>query len=284
MASITVYRTSAFTDASRGGNEAGVALDAGGLGEETMQSIAKTIGYSETAFIRSIEDATIHVRYFTPTSEVPLCGHATIALLNLLRHVGRISVGDYTLHTVAGAYPVKVSADRATLLFRKPKITTIHDPYSISRSLALDARSLDSRIPVASVDAGVRELYVGLSDSDTLKGLDVDREAILRLSERTDVSGVVFYHTGRDECIAEIRNFLPAIGIGEESATGTAAAALTTLIHTYTSPFGNGVIRQGESLGKPSRINVTVREDGQSLSTIEISGTFRVIDTVDVTL
>lgn len=284
MPSTTVYRTSAFTDASEGGNEAGVVLDAAGLDDKTMQSLAEAVGYSETAFIRKIVAQAIHVRYFTPTSEVPLCGHASIALLNLLRHLGHLEPGSYTLHTIAGTHPVKITDDEATLIFKEPQITATHKPQTIARLLGLQDHSLDQTLPIATIDAGVRELYIGLPDKKNLKNLELDRGSLLEASDRLKVAGVVFYVANVQDALAEVRNFLPTIGIEEESATGTAAAGLSRLLHTYKRPFRKGIIRQGESLGKPSRISVTILEDDSTTRTIGISGKFRVIDSVDVTL
>ena len=78
---ITVHIVDAFTDKVDTGNRAGVVLEADALSETEMQKIAKFAGYSETAFVLSsdAQDHDVHVRYFTPSSEVPICGHATIA-------------------------------------------------------------------------------------------------------------------------------------------------------------------------------------------------------------
>ena len=283
MATYTVYRTSAFTDASNGGNEAGVSLDAASMDTGRMQALAKAIGYSETVFVQKIEHTDIHVRYFTPEAEVPLCGHATIALLNLLRHLKLITPGEYTLHTPAGPFPVKVLKNRASLLFSEPRILKTFDKKKIARMLSLREDTIAS-LPITSIDAGVRELYIGLKHAKTMKDLSLCRDALLEVSAFSGVSGVVFYTEDAGNALADVRNFLPAIGIEEESATGTAAAALTKLLHDHTGRFEQGTIIQGMSLGKPSRIDVRIDALDSVINTIEISGKFRVIDTVDVTL
>ncbi|MFW6298452.1 MAG: PhzF family phenazine biosynthesis protein [Bacillota bacterium] len=276
----TVHRVSAFTHDSKGGNEAGVVLDASKLSAAQMAQIAKTIGYSETAFILSIEKDRIEVRYFTPKSEVPLCGHATIGLLNLLRFKGLVQAGTMGLKTPAGVFPVKIGSSVATLLFPEPVILKTIEPSSVSKPLAVRQSDL-ANLPVAVVDAGVKELYIGLENKNLLRALNPDDHTLEMLSEAHGVSGVVFYTKEVPSALAEVRNFLPAIGIREESATGTAAAALSKLLTTYDAPFEEGIIEQGEALGKPSRIYVKY---DTLAATIEISGKFRVIDTVDVTL
>ena len=74
-----VRRIAAFTDGGRGGNPAGVVLADALPGHAEMQRIAAEVGYSETAFAAPWDDAFV-VRYFSPETEVPFCGHATIAL------------------------------------------------------------------------------------------------------------------------------------------------------------------------------------------------------------
>ena len=76
-----IYQIDAFTKEKLKGNPAGVVTNADGLSEQQMQEIAREFNNSETAFILSPEDDSydVGVRFFTPTSEVPICGHATIA-------------------------------------------------------------------------------------------------------------------------------------------------------------------------------------------------------------
>ena len=76
-----IYQIDAFTKDKLKGNPAGVVTNADGLSEQQMQEIAREFNNSETAFILSPEDDSydVRVRFFTPTSEVPICGHATIA-------------------------------------------------------------------------------------------------------------------------------------------------------------------------------------------------------------
>ena len=82
-----IYRISALKYNNMGGNPAGVVLDADLLSESDMPTIAKEVGYSETAFIMKSLNADFKVRFFTPVAEVDLCGHATIASFNLLKFV-----------------------------------------------------------------------------------------------------------------------------------------------------------------------------------------------------
>lgn len=74
-----ILRYVAFSTDPLGGNPAGVVLDAAGIDEATMASTAAEVGYSETAFAVPRVDGALDIRYFSPRTEVPFCGHATIA-------------------------------------------------------------------------------------------------------------------------------------------------------------------------------------------------------------
>jgi len=92
----------AFTDEPYAGNAAGVVPEADDLSAAQMQAIARELSASETAFVSDSDDADRKVRYFTPTQEVDLCGHATIASHALLAADGVIEPGTHTLETNVG--------------------------------------------------------------------------------------------------------------------------------------------------------------------------------------
>jgi PhzF family phenazine biosynthesis protein len=85
-----VYILNAFSATAEGGNPAGVVADATSMTEEQIQEIARELGYSETAFVQTSDVADFKVRFFTPVTEVDLCGHATIATFSLLLQLKKI--------------------------------------------------------------------------------------------------------------------------------------------------------------------------------------------------
>ena len=104
-----ILRYSAFTAEGRGGNPAGVVLDARGMDDAAMQAVAAGLGYSETAFLLPRDDAALDVRYFSPVAEVSFCGHATIAAS--IAHGERHGPGERLLHTPAGLVRVMVEKE-----------------------------------------------------------------------------------------------------------------------------------------------------------------------------
>jgi len=88
---ITVNVVDAFIDSGQGGNPAGVVLDAGGFSAETKQRIAARVGLSETVFVSPSSVADFKLEFFTPTRQIPHCGHATIATFCYLLQRGKIT-------------------------------------------------------------------------------------------------------------------------------------------------------------------------------------------------
>ena len=124
-----VYRLNAFAKTEDGGNPAGVVIDAEHLSANQMQAIAKEVGYSETAFVMKSDKADFRVRFFTPTNEVDLCGHATIATFNLLRDLGIVAKGQYTQETKAGVLKIAICEDEVFMEQKLPEFDQIlnHD-------------------------------------------------------------------------------------------------------------------------------------------------------------
>ena len=92
----------------RGGNPAGVVLDAGGMTDDEMQRIAAEVDYAETAFVTGFEDGIHVIRYFSPIAEVPFCGHATIATAVAIAE--RDGVGEIRFLTPVGEIPIVTDA------------------------------------------------------------------------------------------------------------------------------------------------------------------------------
>ena len=108
---VTVYLLSSFGVDHSGGNPAGVVLKADNLTDDQKKTIAKEVGFSETAFVQKSNKADFKVTFFTPVEEVALCGHATIATYALLFKKNLIKAGEYTQELNAGVLKVNISDD-----------------------------------------------------------------------------------------------------------------------------------------------------------------------------
>lgn len=97
---VKAYIASAFSKDNAGGNRAGIIFLQQSLSVTQKIAIAKELGFSESAFISNSEQADFKFEYYTPTSEVDLCGHATIASFTLMRELGKVVPNQYTIETM----------------------------------------------------------------------------------------------------------------------------------------------------------------------------------------
>ena len=248
-----ILRLAAFTQDPAGGNPAGVVLDASGLDAGAMLAIAAEVGYSETAFLVRRPEAPCEydVRFFAPENEVPFCGHATVASGIALGH------GDHRFHTAAGPVDVRVRDGLATLTIA---VTEIAEAPAVDRVLAAlgwTEDDLDPELPPRRARVGGWYYVLGVRTRERLSRLHYDFDALRALSQEHDVitfqlvqrQGPAHFHS---------RNPFPFGGVVEDPATGAAAAALGAYLRELglVTPPVTIDIRQGEDMGRPSRLLV----------------------------
>lgn len=263
-----VHRLAAFTMTPRGGNPAGVVVTEEPLDDATMQQTASDIGYSETAFLVPTAGDRFHVRYFAPTSEVPFCGHATVAAGIVLGETR--GVGTYHLDTRSGPVAVEVrhSVDgryRASLTSVEPELPdTPADLIDHALGLLrLSHNDLDPAFPPAVAFAGAHHLLLVLRTHERLRDLDYDFEELRRLMASHDLTTVALLWR-ENTTRWHARNAFPIGGVHEDPATGAAAAALGGYLRAgghVTTPTRFEVL-QGEDMGRPSHIQVEVPNAG----------------------
>ena len=267
----------AFTNVPFGGNPAGVVLLHGDFpSDELMQQVAAELRYSETAFVQQNGPKEFTVRYFTPAGEVDLCGHATIATFGLLRQEGIIP--DHSLcinHTLAGDLEISAS-EQVMMQMATPR--DIDKPIDIDRlhhiMAGTDQQEWPS-LPVEIVSTGLPDIMMPVMSLEALNALQPDMDALSDLSRQLGVTGVHAFAITGDGYTAHVRNFGPLYGIPEESATGTANAALTHYLHRQ------GIIKapaecrflQGEAMKRPSVITTVLHADGN----INVGGQYCII-------
>ena len=279
MADTAVLRLTAFSDDPEGGNPAGVVLDATELSAEQMQSIAADVGYSETAFLIPHTDVenSYQIRYFTPAAEVAFCGHATIASAVVLgREYGD---GVYELSTQAGPVEVDVTVAGESVvatLTSPPTTLAPLDPdlvYDLLDALDWDETALDSRFTPAVGFSGNHHPILVLDSRETLASMDYDFDVLAELMKEHDWTTIQLVYPEEGDPHGRrwhSRNPAPSVGIYEDPATGSAAAALGAYFRE-TGVYGVGdhvTIFQGDDMGRPSSIMLTIGG-----SRMKISGT-----------
>jgi len=270
-----IYRVNAFTEVPHGGNPAGVVLKADLLNVNKMLDIAKDVGYSETAFVSDSNLADFKIRYFTPSDEVDLCGHATIATFTVLFNEDIVGKGIYTIETKAGVLPVQVKEDGTILMTQlTPTYYETVDIESIASSLGLKANELVE--PAQVFSTGLKDIMVHVKTKESLQAIQPDFEMITQISKSYKSTG---YHvfTLDSKYTARCRNFAPLYAIDEESATGTASGAVSGyILHHKLIDIEEGInhliYEQGLEMQKPSMIHGFITIKDQLVTEVVIGG------------
>lgn len=276
---MTLYRIAAFSDVDRGGNPAGVMLLDAPMPEPEMRRIAAEVGYSETAFAVPHQGGW-RVRYFAPESEVPFCGHATIALGYALGQTQGPGVFDLQLNTARISVEVAGQGQAAQItLVSPPTRSQPATPGELADALALFALApddLDPRLPPARIHAGADHLFLALRSRARLAAMTYDLDAGRAVMRRHGWVTVMLVHAA-DTRAFDVRNAFASGGVLEDPATGAAAAALAGYLRDLGWPHGGGfTLRQGQDMGAPSVIHATLTD--QPGAPVRVSGSARWIE------
>lgn len=280
------YRTAdVFTDRRFGGNPLAVLTDARGLSGNQMQAIACEFNLSETTFVLPPDSPshTRRVRIFTPDRELPFAGHPTIGTAFVLAATGEIPMnGDETrivFEEGVGPVPVTIRSKDGRPAFTELEAAMAPTPGSplpgsvdIAALLSLAPSDVLDTPPPQTMSCGVPFAFVGLNS------LDACGRARLRMdvAERADAvsafaSVCVYTHeTSGPAAHVRMRVFGPMMGVPEDPATGSAAAAIAGVL-AQLEPVGTKhrtwSIEQGIEMGRPSEITVDADfEDGRVMS------------------
>lgn len=269
-----LFIVDAFTDKPFGGNPAGVVLlDSDAFPkDDLMLSIASELRYSETAFIRRHSAQEYTIRYFTPKTEVDLCGHATIASFFML-HQKELASGQCLCHTKAGDLHIEVG-EKVMMQMAKPRIVaTLTETEEIYRALGM--KDYHPTMPVQIVYAGLPDIMIPLPSLDILKSLLPNMDAIAAITKKYDSVSFHVFAFGNDGYTAHVRDFAPLYDIPEESATGTANASLTYYLQQCGSIGKEAECSfiQGEAMGRPSVVATRIQADGN----IFVGGTAAIV-------
>lgn len=267
MSDGVLHRLSAFSKDPAGGNPAGVWIGARLPSAENMLRIAHDVGYSETAFLTQIGPGHYTVRYFSPEAEVPFCGHATIASGVLLGRT--VGLGRYEFETSVGTVPVDVQMQdgefQAALhsvnpLQRPPNQDLIDDALS---ALGWEIGDIDPAIEPTLGFAGAWHLILAARTKARLDALDYDFPRLRRLMLENDLTTIQLLWR-EEELVFHSRNPFPVGGVVEDPATGAAAAALGGYLRDaeIVAAPATVLIRQGEAMGRPSRLVVEIPTTG----------------------
>jgi len=269
-------RLAAFSTENAGGNPAGVVIADSLPADSDMQQIAADLGYSETAFACPQGNAW-RVRYFAPESEVPFCGHATIALGAALAE----RCGNGTFDLILNAASITVEGQRRgaglfAALQSPPTRSGPADPdltRAALRLFGLTDADLDPRFAPTVAHAGATHLILCLNSRETLAQMSYDLAQGRALMQAHGLVTIALVIAQSDRQF-HVRNAFASGGVLEDPATGAAAAAFAGYLRDTGWPHGGQItLIQGEDMGAKSLITAEIPpEKGSS---IRVSGQVR---------
>jgi PhzF family phenazine biosynthesis protein len=257
-----------FTAGAKGGSPAPITLDADHLSTQDMQKIAQNYG-QEAGFVVKPTDprrADVRYRFFVPRQEMDMCGHGTLGTSWLLAKTGRLKPGEIRVETMAGVVRVRIS-DTGEVAISQPK-GTITEVDAKHRTTILDVLGITERdvlnLPILNATTSRVKTLVPLSSPITVNQLTPDFARMEALCTAIGSTGLYpFACDWDDERSYHARQFPAASGYPEDAATGIAATALIYGLRHYGLIRSRKTIRvrQGEAMGSPSRMAVTLASD-----------------------
>jgi trans-2,3-dihydro-3-hydroxyanthranilate isomerase len=285
-----------FTDRRFAGNPLAVVFDARDLDDATMQAVAREFNFSETTFVLSPSDPsyTARVRIFTPGGELPFAGHPTVGTAFALASLGRIPSGIRDIVFEEGVGPVPVRVDRdAQGAVRRCTLTTAQGPELVETlEDELRAAAAMLGLPEGAVIAapevwscGVPFLVVPLADVASLTAARLDQVRWRALLDGRSTQKVYLVARSGD-ANWRVRMFAPSLGVPEDPATGSAAAALAGWLARCIAGDGDRSwqILQGEEVGRPSVIELSYKQTGDVARRVRIGGSTVLVSRGTLTL
>ncbi|MEA2213295.1 MAG: trans-2,3-dihydro-3-hydroxyanthranilate isomerase [Solirubrobacteraceae bacterium] len=258
-----------FTDVALQGNPVAVFTDGEGLSPETMQRAARELNLSETVFVLPPEGgADARLRIFTPATELPFAGHPVLGTAFVLGE--RDGGHEISLLTGSGLVRVRLQRDGERVYhgeMEQPLPTWSEFDRAPELLAALGVGT--SELPVEVYDNGPRHAFVALDSIDAVIRLRPNLAALADVGE----IGVSCFALAGDGQV-RTRMFAPALGVAEDPATGSAAGPLAVHLarHGWTR-FGQRIeIRQGEEIGRPSRLEAMADGSASTLERLRVGG------------
>ena len=295
-----LYQIDSFSKEKFTGNPAGVITNADGLTDDEMQKIARELNNSETAFIFSSNsnDYDVHVRFFTSTSEVPICGHATIAAHYARAVEDGLDTSRVYHKTGAGILPVDIIKEnedyKIVMTQGKIEFGAIIDGIikeELLAALNVNNSDLLKNYKIQIVSTGHSKVMVGIKSIETLNKLQPDYNALSKLSKIIKCNGYYVFTVNSQESDILIngRMFAPAVGINEDPVTGNANGPLGAYLVKHNLVKHNNSIfkfkaKQGEAIKRTGIIEVEVKIEDKKPVEVKISGNAVIIFKTELSL
>ena len=269
MAAFRFVVVDVFTDVPLAGNQLAVFTDAREIPEETLQPLAREIGFSETVYVLPADtlDADVRIRIFTPARELPFAGHPTLGTAFVLG--GPLQKMVLRLQTDGGIVPVELEREGPRIVFGWmeqpiPPWSPVDDPAAILAAVGVER----SELPVERYELGPGHVYLELGSPQAVAALRPD----VALLEAATGDGVNCF--ARDGGRWKTRMFAPGHGVVEDAATGSAAGPLAMHLARHGRiAFGEEIeIKQGAEIGRPSTLYARAEGSADRIERVLVGG------------
>ena len=286
------YTVDVFSNKIFGGNPLAIFTNTDDISTDLMQSIASEVNYSETVFIQKPKnkDNTAKVKIFTPKNELPFAGHPNVGAGFLLSCFPNLIPGKYSknkivFEEIAGLVNVIPQYNGATVVGSKieapnkfHKLETV-PTSAIQNCIETNEGSIiTSNDPPVVAGVGLDFVIAEVQNKEILNNarcnISAFSEADKNFSYGEDFFSLMIYYRGNQQNIFA-RVFAPLSGIVEDAATGSACGALGALLASQNNDTNNKYnykIHQGEMIGRPSLINVSILKEKGQIKRTYISG------------
>ena len=286
------YTVDVFSNKIFGGNPLAIFTNTDDISTDLMQSIASEVNYSETVFIQKPKnkDNTAKVKIFTPKNELPFAGHPNVGVGFLLSCFPNLIPGKYSknkmvFEEIAGLVNVIPQYNGATVVGSKieapnkfHKLETV-PTSAIQNCIETNEGSIiTSNDPPVVAGVGLDFVIAEVQNKEILNNarcnISAFSEADKNFSYGDDFFSLMIYYRGNQQNIFA-RVFAPLSGIVEDAATGSACGALGALLASQNNDRNNKYnykIHQGEMIGRPSLINVSILKEKGQIKRTYISG------------
>jgi trans-2,3-dihydro-3-hydroxyanthranilate isomerase len=284
MPTFPFMQVDAFTTERLAGNPCAIVFEADSIDDATRLAIAREMNLSETAFVQRSAVADVGARYFTPSEEIPLAGHPTIATIFALVESGRLQLtGDVTqlmLELKVGPIPIEIRAragqvEQVIMSQKKPQFLRQYDPAEVLPIFGLRAEDALPGVLPQTVSTGTPQLMMAVRDLDVLRRIQVDvpRYAAHHASgdwfsphlfcvQGTTAAGHTF-----------ARHFGLPPDTAEDPFTGSATGGMAAYLWRYgliNSP--RFVAEQGHWINRPGQAQVEVVGPPEAIETVRVGG------------
>jgi len=280
-----------FTDTIFGGNPLAVLVDATGLNTEQMQHITREFNLSETVFVFPPDDPAHarRVRIFTPRRELPFAGHPTVGTAFLLAATGMIPLTGANTKIVleegVGPVPITIRAENGVPV--SAELTAAQAPefrgevpgtHELAQLLSLANSDVATGLLKAeAVSCGVPFVLVPLVSRDAVRRARLDRAVWERTLSGKWASEIFLFDASAVSTGTPIRArmFAPALGVGEDPATGSAGACLAAYLAKQAKSDDSALswtVEQGFEMGRPSILSLSAEKNGGQIGAVRVAG------------